>query len=51
MSCEGDVDDLPKELLYRARIASGYDTRDKLGFIEFAVDDFSSHRHGNPKVP
>jgi hypothetical protein len=44
------VDDLPNELLYRAGIASE-STRDKLGFVKLAVDDFTSHRHGNPKLP
>jgi hypothetical protein len=45
------VDDLLNRLLHRAGIASEYDTRDKLGLVELAVDDFNSHRHGNPKVP
>jgi hypothetical protein len=51
MFCEGGMDDLPNELLHRAGIASGYDTRDKLGFVKLAVDDFTSHIHGNPKLP
>jgi hypothetical protein len=46
---KGDADDLPKESLYRAGIANEYDTRDKLGFVKPAVDDFTSHRHKNPK--
>jgi hypothetical protein len=44
------VDDLPNELLHRAGFASGYDARDNLGLIELAVDDFSSHRHGNSEL-
>jgi hypothetical protein len=47
---KGDVDDLPKESLYRARIANEYDIRDKLGFVKPAVDDFTSHRHKNLKL-
>jgi hypothetical protein len=42
---KGDADDLPKESLYRAGIANEY----KLGFVKPAVDDFTSHRHKNPK--
>jgi hypothetical protein len=47
---KGDVDDLPKGSLYRAGIANEYDTCDKLGFVRPAVDDFTSHRHKNPKL-
>jgi hypothetical protein len=38
------VGGLPNELLYGAGIASGYDTRDQLGFVGLAVDESTSNR-------
>jgi hypothetical protein len=44
------VGDLPNELLDCAGIASGYDTRDELGFVGLTVDDSNSYR-GRTTMP
>jgi hypothetical protein len=45
------LNSLSNKLLHHAVITSRYDTRNKLSFVKLIVDGFTSHRHGNPKLP